>query len=115
MQMEINSRKALYSEHSPPVDVSDVLMASFPLYSMTEMSRRQTQFIAALDKDILDPLHKVGCGTNLGYEGTGLMPLILQSRRYYIGELVVQFKLIPMNTLLQTLERANLSEKRELS
>ena len=115
MQTEINSRKALYSEHSLPVNVSGVLMASFPLYSMTEMSRRQTQFIAALDKDILDPLHKVGCGTNLGYEGTGLMPLILQSRRYYIGELVVQFKLIPMNTLLQTLERANSSEKRELS
>ena len=80
---------------------------------MPEISRRQTKLIAALDKDILDSLHKVGFRTNLGYEGTGLMSMVFDKcGGYYLGEFVDRFKLILMvNNLLQTLEQANSSEK----
>ena len=80
---------------------------------MPEVSRRQTNLIAALDKDILDSLHKVGFRTNLGYEGTGLMSMVLDKcGGYYLGEFVDRFKSILMvNNLLQILEQANSSEK----
>ena len=81
--------KGFYTEDSPPVDVSDVLFASFPLYSSAEISKRQTQLIASLDKDLLDSLHNVGFRTNLGREGTGVLPLVLDKcGGYYFGELV---------------------------
>jgi len=56
---------------------------------MAEISKRQTQLIAALDKDLLDSLHNVGFRTNLGREGTGFFPLVLDKcGGYYFGELV---------------------------
>ena len=42
--------------------------------------------MATLDKDILDPLHKVGFRTNLGNDDTGLFPMAVDTcGGYYLG------------------------------
>ena len=39
-----------------------------------------------MDKDIIDQLHKVGFRTNLGYDGTGILPMVINKcGGYYFG------------------------------
>ncbi len=116
--MENNSRIGWYSDDrdSPPTDTSDLIFASFPIYSAIEASRRQTQSIAKLDQNMLESLHKVGFRTNLGPEGTGLMMLIPdRAGGYYLGGFFVEVKLNPTNHLLQTPEQAHSLRKEESS
>ncbi|KAF8149353.1 FAD/NAD(P)-binding domain-containing protein [Crassisporium funariophilum] len=61
----------IYSEGAPPVDFADRLSASFPHHMAVGVNQRQTAYIAQLDKDLLDSLHKVGFRTNLGIKDTG--------------------------------------------
>jgi len=106
--MEINSRKAWYSDESPPIDTSDLVFHSFPIYSAMEMSRRLTRCIAKLDHNMLESLRKVGFRTNLGPEGTGLMLLIPgRAGGYYLGKFIFEIKFNPTDLLPQTRERAN--------
>lgn len=78
--------KGSYWEGSPPVEISDNLSASFPLHSIVELSRRRTRYVAELDKDLLESLHKVGFRTNLGYDDTGFMVLAkTRAGGYYLG------------------------------
>ncbi|KAI0032443.1 hypothetical protein K488DRAFT_49948 [Vararia minispora EC-137] len=61
----------LYNEKSDS-DVSDRIVASFPIFSNKELLRRNARAIAQIDKDILDGLKKVGFRTNMGVDDTGL-------------------------------------------
>ncbi|KDR66366.1 hypothetical protein GALMADRAFT_162115 [Galerina marginata CBS 339.88] len=63
--------KGAYWEDAPPVDIVDRINASFPHHMATGLKQRETKYIAELDKDLLDGLHKVGFRTNLGIKGTG--------------------------------------------
>ncbi|KDR66354.1 hypothetical protein GALMADRAFT_259418 [Galerina marginata CBS 339.88] len=63
--------KGAYWEDAPPVDVVDRINASFPHHMATGLKQRETKYIAELDKDLLDGLHKVGFRTNLGIKDTG--------------------------------------------
>ncbi|CAA7260826.1 unnamed protein product [Cyclocybe aegerita] len=63
--------KSLYWEDGPPVDIADRITASFPHHMATGLSQRRTHYVAQLDKDLLDSLHKVGFRTNLGIHDTG--------------------------------------------
>ena len=81
------------------------------------MSRRTTSLIEELDRDILDPLHKIGFRTNLGYDGTGLFPLVLNKcGGYYFGMLNFFFNVYEFSRpVLQILERASWSAKERLN
>ncbi|KDR66349.1 hypothetical protein GALMADRAFT_217076 [Galerina marginata CBS 339.88] len=57
--------KGAYWEDTSPVDVVDRINASFPHHMATGLKQRETKYIAELDKDLLDGLHKVGFRTNL--------------------------------------------------
>jgi len=46
-----------------------------------------TRFVAELDKDILDSLHKIGFRTNLGYDaydGTGIVTIVTIKKSIYV-------------------------------
>ena len=77
------------------------------MFSSTEMTRRNTHFMAELDKDIIDRLHKVGFRTNLGYDGTGFLPIAMDKcGGYYFGMLPTQIILIIHDFIFQILEQA---------
>ncbi len=83
--------KGSYWDGSPPVEISDNLSASFPLHSIIELSRRRTRYVAELDKDLLESLHKVGFRTNFGYDNTGFMILAkTKAGGYYLGVFLIQ-------------------------
>lgn len=83
---------AFYSEESPPTEFADLLSYSLPLFSAAEIFRRTARFVATLDKDILDPLHKIGFRTNLGYDDTGIIPMVLDKcGGYYFGMFLIFF------------------------
>ncbi len=114
--MEINSRIAWYSDEAPPIEVSDLIFASFPIHSAIEISRRQTKRIAELDEKMLDSLRNVGFQTNLGPKGTGLMTLIPnRAGGYYLGGFIVGVNFNPTNHLLQTPEQASSLQKEKSS
>ncbi|KAE9404390.1 FAD/NAD(P)-binding domain-containing protein [Gymnopus androsaceus JB14] len=75
---------ALYSENSPPTDVSDLMSASFPnSFSVQGFSQQMTDLIADMDKDLLEGLSKRGFKLNKGINGTGGMMLYLTSGAWY--------------------------------
>ncbi|KAJ3825791.1 hypothetical protein EV361DRAFT_916705 [Lentinula raphanica] len=75
---------ALYSENGPPIEVADLISASFPnAFSVHGFMQRTTDLIAGLDTELLDELSKCGFRTNKGIQGTGAMVLYLTTGSGY--------------------------------
>lgn len=93
----------LYSENSPPTNVSDRLNASFPNRLMEFLAPRMTLDVAEADKyvlniphhsptstfmyrELLDGLRKRGFKLDLGYKDAGFMLAVWEKAGgYYIG------------------------------
>ncbi|EIN13097.1 FAD/NAD(P)-binding domain-containing protein [Punctularia strigosozonata HHB-11173 SS5] len=75
----------VYWNQPVPVEVADMLGASFPNYFLKHMHKRVARAIADADKKLLEDLNKVGFKTNLGPEDSGFL-LMAYSRGggYYL-------------------------------
>ncbi|KAJ3783361.1 hypothetical protein GGU10DRAFT_296283 [Lentinula aff. detonsa] len=109
---------ALYHENGPPIEVADLISASFPnAFSVHGFAQRTTNLIAGLDKELLDGLSKCGFRTNKGIEGTGAMVLYLTSGSgYYLdtgaSQLIVDGKIkLKSDSLLQSFTETGLKFK----
>ncbi|KAF9065637.1 hypothetical protein BDP27DRAFT_1331715 [Rhodocollybia butyracea] len=76
----------LYYENGPPIDVADLISASFPVaFAVHGFQQRVTELIADMDKDLLSALAKRGFRANKGIDGTGAMVLYLtKGAGYYL-------------------------------
>ncbi|KAJ7781013.1 hypothetical protein B0H16DRAFT_1299386 [Mycena metata] len=88
----------LYSENSPPTNVSDRLNASFPNRLMEFLAPRMTLDVAEADKELLDGLRKRGFKLDLGYKDAGFMLAVWEKAGgYYIdvgtSQLIVDGKI----------------------
>ncbi|TFY82502.1 hypothetical protein EWM64_g1514 [Hericium alpestre] len=74
----------LYHEGGDP-DIADRITASFPVWQNHPMQKRVVKDIAAMDKETLDGLRRVGF-RNMGPDDSGFMMLIWQKGGgYYLG------------------------------
>ncbi|PPQ97225.1 hypothetical protein CVT26_000750 [Gymnopilus dilepis] len=68
---EVIMKSVGYWEGGPPVEIADRLNASYPNHMLVPLKQVETRYVAELDKDIIEGLHKVGFKTNLGIKDTG--------------------------------------------
>ncbi|KAJ3794357.1 hypothetical protein GGU11DRAFT_845064 [Lentinula aff. detonsa] len=117
---------ALYHENGPPIEVADLISASFPnafstsnfLHSSMCGSLNTAFSITAIaSRELLDGLSKCGFRTNKGIEGTGAMVLYLTSGSgYYLdtgaSQLIVDGKIkLKSDSLLQSFTETGLKFK----
>jgi hypothetical protein len=101
----------IYSEHGPPTDVADKIVASFPLFFQSLVHQRVTKrieeadkfvrryyvrhprrLICVFDREILDGLKRVGFKLSTGIDGTGFLLLAwTRAGGYYLGSLRLLF------------------------
>ncbi|KAJ3893387.1 hypothetical protein GG344DRAFT_87211 [Lentinula edodes] len=114
----MSAAKALYSENGPPIEVADLISASFPnAFSVNGFAQRTTELIAGLDKlallslllqELIEGLSKRGFRVNKGIEGTGAMVLYLTiGSGYYLdtgaSQLIIDGKIkLKNDSLLQS-------------
>ena len=95
----------MYDEGGPPVEVADLINASFPNHLMKQMHKMAMLHIIESDKsvtvhcrgffrydsfffgrEILEGLQRVGFKINYGEDGSGFLMLVLKrAGGYYIG------------------------------
>ncbi|KAF5392789.1 hypothetical protein D9757_000854 [Collybiopsis confluens] len=98
----------LYEEGGLPTDVADRVFASLPTNFMYHgFAQRATGYIASIDKELLDGLHKRGFRTNTGIEGSGYPMLIMtKASGYYLdtgaSQMIIDGKIKLKNDTLFT-------------
>ncbi|KAJ3901259.1 hypothetical protein F5879DRAFT_1011498 [Lentinula edodes] len=117
----MSAAKALYSESGPPIEVADLISASFPnAFSVNGFAQRTTELIAGLDnlllnqyvaadsRELIEGLLRRGFRVNKGIEGTGAMVLHLTiGSGYYLdtgaSQLIIDGKIkLKNDSLLQS-------------
>ncbi|KAH7881623.1 uncharacterized protein C8R40DRAFT_1157849 [Lentinula edodes] len=104
----MSAAKALYSENGPPIEVADLISASFPNAFSVGFAQRTTELIAGLDKELIEGLLRRGFRVNKGIEGTGAMVLYLTiGSGYYLdtgaSQLIIDGKIkLKNDSLLQS-------------
>ncbi|KAJ3868061.1 hypothetical protein EV359DRAFT_33047 [Lentinula novae-zelandiae] len=107
----MSAAKALYSENGPPIEIADLISASFPnAFSLCSVfySLLLNQYVATASRELIEGLSKRGFRVNKGIEGTGAMVLYLTiGSGYYLdtgaAQLIIDGKIkLKNDSLLQS-------------